>query len=155
MERNSDGTSCSRGLPKKVGYGCPPEASRFKPGVSGNPKGRPMGSLNVATVFAQTLRERIVIRERGRQKTVTKLQAAVKQLVNKAASGEIHAIRKVVDLIFETEARQDTSTTLSPAITASDQEVIEGIWERLKEREEMATENDGLQEANDVDDQRG
>ena len=30
----------------EVGYGKPPEASRFKPGRSGNPKGRPRGSKN-------------------------------------------------------------------------------------------------------------
>ena len=28
----------------KVGYGKPPKASRFKPGTSGNPGGRPKGS---------------------------------------------------------------------------------------------------------------
>jgi hypothetical protein len=29
---------------KTVGYGAPPEATRFKKGVSGNPKGRPRGT---------------------------------------------------------------------------------------------------------------
>ena len=108
----------------------------------------------MATVFAQALRERVVIRESGRRKTVTKLQAAVKQLVNKAASGEIHAIRKVFDLIFETEARQDRSATPTPALIELDQEMIEGILNRLKNSEEMVTENTEVQEANDVDTQR-
>ena len=39
-----------------VGYGRPPEATRFKPGQSGNPKGRPKGSKNLRTLFAEELR---------------------------------------------------------------------------------------------------
>lgn len=38
----------------EVGYGKPPVHSRFRPGVSGNPRGRPVGSENAAT-FAKNL----------------------------------------------------------------------------------------------------
>ena len=41
----------------KVGYGNPPQHTRFKKGQSGNPRGRPKGTLNLATVLARTLRE--------------------------------------------------------------------------------------------------
>nr|WP_306262013.1 DUF5681 domain-containing protein [Pararhizobium sp. IMCC21322] len=30
----------------EVGYAKPPQSSRFKPGMSGNPKGRPKGARN-------------------------------------------------------------------------------------------------------------
>lgn len=33
----------------EVGYGKPPKKHQFKPGYSGNKKGRPKGSLNVFT----------------------------------------------------------------------------------------------------------
>ncbi|HTV56705.1 MAG TPA: DUF5681 domain-containing protein, partial [Terriglobia bacterium] len=75
-----------------VGYGKPPENTRFKKGVSGNPKGRPKGSLNVANAFAKALREKVVIVEHGQRKSVTKFEAALKQLVNKAASGDLRAL---------------------------------------------------------------
>jgi hypothetical protein len=62
----------------QVGYCSPPEATRFQKGVSGNPRGRPKGSLNVATVLTRTLRQKVAITENGRRRTVTKLEAALK-----------------------------------------------------------------------------
>src|SRR5436190_1415506 len=72
-----------------VGYRKPPTHSRFKKGKSGNPNGRPKGTVNFATVLLKTLREKVVIKENGRRTVITKLEASVKQLVNKAASGRL------------------------------------------------------------------
>ena len=44
-----------------VGYGRPPAHARFKPGKSGNPRGRPTGRKNLTTVirdYAQGLGNR-------------------------------------------------------------------------------------------------
>lgn len=43
----------------KVGPGKPPKHTRFKPGQSGNPKGRPKGSQNVKTVLNKVGRESV------------------------------------------------------------------------------------------------
>jgi hypothetical protein len=87
------------------GYGRPPKHSRFHKGVSGNPKGRPKGKRNFLTVLAETLEEKIVINENGVPKTVTKLEAALKQLVNKAASGDPIALRQLISLARSAEER--------------------------------------------------
>jgi Family of unknown function (DUF5681) len=71
----------------ETGYGHPPVNTRLKKGQSGNPNGRPKGSRSLATILNRALRERVVINEGGRRKTVTKLEAAVKQVTKKAASG--------------------------------------------------------------------
>src|SRR5207237_10936888 len=43
--------------PAGVGYRTPPKVTRWKPGQSGNPKGRPRGSLNLATDLSAELGE--------------------------------------------------------------------------------------------------
>jgi uncharacterized protein DUF5681 len=121
---------------KGTGYGKPPEATRFKKGASGNPKGRPKGSLNVATVFIKALREKVVINENGQRKTVTKLEAALKQMVNKAASGEIRALRELLALARDAEAKQNASVVQNTAIEGLDQDVIDGIMHRFLEAKE-------------------
>ena len=50
----------------EVGYGRPPLHSRFKPGQSGNPKGRAKQSRNMRTIVQQVLSENMQIREGGR-----------------------------------------------------------------------------------------
>ena len=82
----------------QVGYGKPPRHSRFRKGQSGNPKGRPKASESFGRLARRTFNERITIRENGERRTITKLQAALKQLANKAAAGDPRAIRDVLKL---------------------------------------------------------
>ena len=81
-----------------IGYGKPPEYSRFQKGQSGNPKGRPKGALNVGTVLNRTLSEKVVVMDQGKRRTITKLEAAFKQLVNKAAQGDARALQQLLSL---------------------------------------------------------
>ena len=89
----------------RVGYRHPPLATRFRPGTSGNPRGRPKGARNLATVLASTLAERVVVAENGRRKRITKREAVVKQLVNRAASGEARPMSLLLALIQASEAK--------------------------------------------------
>jgi len=43
------------------GYKDPPVKSRFKSGVSGNPKGRPRGSINLGTIVARVLNDEVLL----------------------------------------------------------------------------------------------
>ena len=126
-----------------VGYRTPPEATRFKKGVSGNPRGRPKGSLNVATVLARTLREKVVINENGRRKTVTKLEAALKQLVNKAAAGDLRALRHLTALAHDAEAQQNTRDTQLQDLGELDRNVMQGILRRFQITEDQQNSSEG------------
>ncbi len=131
MQDSADKSRSVNGA-KQVGYRNPPEATRFKKGQSGNPKGRRKGSLNVATVCAQTLREKVIVNENGRRKTITKLEAAIKQFVNKAASGDLRALQLLVSLSREAETRESQPQPNSLALSESDQKVMEGIMKRFQ-----------------------
>ena len=81
-----------------VGYGKPPKATQFKAGVSGNPKGRPKGSLNLATAVNRALSERIQVTENGRKCSMTKLDVAIKAMVNRAVKGDPRAMQQMLSL---------------------------------------------------------
>lgn len=133
---------------ERVGFCQPPQATRFKKGVSGNPKGRPRGSLNVATAFTKALREKVVVNENGRRKTVTKLEAALKQLVNKAASGDRHCCKQLIDLARDAEAKNAGSRTQDLGISDIDREVMQGILKRFEASDDHSMEApDDLQSA--------
>jgi Family of unknown function (DUF5681) len=62
----------------EVGYGRPPLHSRFKPGKSGNPKGRPKQSGNLRTIVKQVSDEQIQIREGDRLRRMPRIEALVR-----------------------------------------------------------------------------
>jgi hypothetical protein len=117
--------------PSSVGYGRPPEHTQFKPGQSGNPKGRPRGTVNMATVLERTLREKVDTIENGRRKTISKFEAALKQLTNKAASGDLSALRLLSALVASAEERTSEANTSNPVHPEIDERVVQGILERF------------------------
>jgi len=111
-----------------VGFGKPPEKSRFRKGVSGNRKGRPKGALNMATVLERTLREKVIIDG----KTVNKLQAAVMQLTNKAAGGDLRALQLLTALVRSAEERASQGAVPNSVSDEVDEKVVAGILKRIE-----------------------
>jgi len=116
----------------QVGYGKPPERTRFKTGRSGNPKGRPKGTLNMATVLARTLRAKVVVNENGKRRKITKLEAAIQQLTNKAASGDLKALQLLAGLVRSAEERSTSTTTPTAELGEADEMVILEILKRVE-----------------------
>ena len=79
----------------EVGKCTPPKHSRFKKGQSGNPKGRPRGSFSLRTMLERALGAKASFTEKGRQKFKKKWEIAMMQLANRAAKGDLAAIRLV------------------------------------------------------------
>lgn len=82
-----------------VGYGKPPEETRFKKGQSGNPNGRPRKLKSAHDVVPQVLNETIDVVVNGKRKKITHVEAAILQLRNDAVSGKpIDRIRALKQL---------------------------------------------------------
>ena len=111
-----------------VGYRKPPRHTRFKRGQSGNPKGRPPGRKDLQTVLSEALQEPVtVVLDDGRRKKITKLEAAITQLANRAASGDLKATQQLLTLHREIEGRSAPDTNDPAKITEADQQIIERI----------------------------
>lgn len=79
-----------------IGYGKPPKHTRFKPGQSGNPRGRPRKSRDIQAMIKRELDQTIAIKEGGRELRLSKREALIKQLVNRAVSGDAKAMQFVL-----------------------------------------------------------
>lgn len=82
----------------EVGYGKPPRHTRFKPGRSGNPKGRPKGHRNFKTDLVETLKTGVKLTEKGKRKTVSTQRAALLRLREKALGGDARALDRLISL---------------------------------------------------------
>ena len=91
----------------EVGYGKPPAHTRFKKGQSGNPRGRPKRSRNLATIFDAALDEKVAIVENGRRRKISKLKAAMKQVVNHALRGDPKATQRLLRLLSQTDSETE------------------------------------------------
>jgi hypothetical protein len=80
----------------KVGYCKPPQHSRFKPGQSGNPRGRPRKNRDIQAMIKRELDSTVVLKEGGRELRLSKREALIKQLVNRAISGEVKPMQFVL-----------------------------------------------------------
>jgi hypothetical protein len=75
----------------RSGRGNPPKHSRFKKGVSGNPKGRPPKRRKrqlVGEIVSEVQNTPTAYREGGRTKRASRLELVLKKLVNSALEGD-------------------------------------------------------------------
>lgn len=96
----------STATPKQyeVGYGKPPRSTQFKPGQSGNPKGRTKGSKNgIYTYIQRELNSSITLTDGSK---ITKEQGFARQLTNKALRGDIQS-QKLLFNIHQKGQRKD------------------------------------------------
>ena len=86
-----------------VGYGRPPVERRFKPGQSGNPKGRPKNRKDVAGILKDILDRPIKIRGGSGVRNITMLQAILEVTANKAVAGDPRALGFVMQVVEKLE----------------------------------------------------
>lgn len=118
----------------EVGYGKPPKHSQFTKGQSGNPKGRPKGSQNLSTLLEKIGRQRVKVTENGRTRELTKFEATILQLTNKAVHGDLKATN---ELRYWIQAWTDSVQPAmpSPLMHKNDEAVIASAIERIRQSE--------------------
>lgn len=118
-----------------VGYGRPPKATRFKPGQSGNPKGRKRKPKSVQAQMLSALSKKINITEGGRTRRLTLQEVMLRSIANKAAKGDLRAASFVLGLINSEVAAQ--SDTIDEAkLSAEDQALFEQMLTELTTQED-------------------
>jgi len=114
----------------KVGYGRPPVHTQFKPGQSGNPRGRKKGTLNFATDLKRTLEAPITLTDPGKKPRKVSTQTAVLlRLREKALKGDARALDRLLELarIFHTGPITEPTT----AISSDDQAILDAFREQV------------------------
>jgi Family of unknown function (DUF5681) len=134
--------------PHGVGYRQPPKQTQFVKGKSGNPKGRPKGSRGVSTVLNSTVNKRVKVTENGRRRSITKLEASLTQLCNKAASGDLKATHELLQLVLQLLHDPQQSVPPEGNMGEADQAVMESILGRFRctlRQQMVKTDSDGQQ----------
>lgn len=86
-----------------VGYGKPPLNTRFKEGQSGNRKGRPKGQKKeegIIDLLGKELKTKLILKDGTK---ITKEEALVRQLCNKASSGDFKSGKLILDITTRQE----------------------------------------------------
>lgn len=116
MKKKDPGKALDASLPARVhyevGYGKPPVETRFRPGKSGNPGGRPKGARNkhprlneerLKDIILCEAYRTIKVRDGDRMVSVPIAQAVVRSLAVNAAKGQHRAQRLFSELLAATE----------------------------------------------------
>lgn len=97
-----------------VGYGKPPRAHRFKPGQSGNPKGRPKGAKSEATILLELLNRKIEIRQNGRIRKITILEGIFHKLAEDSLKGNTKSAAFVLNRLAAIASTASAESEVNP-----------------------------------------
>ena len=112
----------------EVGYKRPPKHSQFKPGQSGNRKGRSKGSVNFKTDLLETLNMLTAITQDGVSRKISTQRAVLMRLRDGALRGKV---RELVQLIELARTYNDDTMVREEAVRAiEDQAILDAFLAR-------------------------
>ncbi|WP_051389886.1 DUF5681 domain-containing protein [Bradyrhizobium sp. Ec3.3] len=137
MSRKRPRRADTSGTKDGVGYCTPPPEHWFKPGQSGNPKGRPKGSKNEATIINEILARKITVRENGRARKITVQEAILLNFANDALKGNP---KSATFLLNRKQLIESSEQPKTPVLDMDDRKILEfyarQLEEQLKKKEE-------------------
>jgi len=110
-------------------YRKPPKASQFKPGQSGNPKGRPKGVRNFETDLDEALRALGEVKTNGGVRRITMQKALLQTLAEKARDGDLRAIHLSSLILRLMDSRSEAPATV---LESNDRAILDEYYEERK-----------------------
>ena len=107
------------------------EPHKFKPGQSGNPKGRPKGARSLSTILREMLEEPIEIVVDGKKERREFREVIIRKLLKKANDGDMRAIQEIFDRV-EGKAQQKIDHTTQGEMIADTRILEEKVNMALK-----------------------
>jgi len=114
---------------EKVGPKRPPKKYQFKPGQSGNPRGRPKGTRNLGTDLKDILGRRVSIREDGKERRISRQEALLLSLYNKALRGDVRAATAIINMLSKL-APASAEPPESPSLSQNDERILADFLRR-------------------------
>ena len=120
------------GAEYEVGYGKPPKHTRFQPGRSGNPRGRPKGTKNLKTDLMEELGEEILVREGEQARRVSKQRAVVKSLVMRTLKGDARAAGLLISMMMRLTDTGEGAPEVVEPLHDDEREILRAFEGRVR-----------------------
>lgn len=120
----------------EVGYGRPPKKTQFKPGQSGNPRGRPKGAKNEAIILREIMKRNVGVQEGGRTRKISVLAAILLRFAENALKGDaksatflLNRYSTIKDVEESHESRDEDEKILAEYVKS-----VEGKFEKRRRK---------------------
>jgi hypothetical protein len=114
-----------------VGYGRPPVEHQFKPGQSGNKRGRPKGSKNEATILNELLSRKININQNGKMRRISVLEGMFLKFAEDALRGNPKA---AAFLLARKQLIESIEQPAVAALDADEQKILDAFIQEIEEK---------------------
>ena len=113
----------------EVGYRRPPAHTRFKPGRSGNPKGRPKAARGLNTLARELLMAKVPVRTGSGEKRMHRIEAVLHKTFELALKGNPRALSQVLSLYASAVPETAVAESPLPAeeLTMTDLAILEEL----------------------------
>lgn len=121
-----------------VGYCKPPKSGQFKPGQSGNPKGRKKGARSLKSVVQAVAFKKVPVRTASGIKKIPQHQALVEKTMQDALQGDAKArseIFKLLDQAGLNDILADGVEDQAKRLSEEDQLILKNLASSGKEKD--------------------
>lgn len=109
----------------QVGFCQPPEHTRFQPGQSGNPAGRPKGSRSFKTELRNALATEVEVQIDGAKQRMSKFRVIFERLMSSASKGDFKAAALIVELGQKIDSESPSATNDQIELSSGDQKILD------------------------------